>query len=439
MIKNVILITIDSLRGDYINITEKNNYIPNISKLANQGIFFKKAIANTSFTDYSLPSIFTSNLPPILENTTTITQVLKKHGYYTIAFNPNPEGTSKIKNDFHVFDMMFTSERMTKFTIGQLKGFIGFLFSTKLKKYADKIIKFLTILFSPNYLSIVPTAEEITQKAINWVKENKNKKFFLWLHYMDVHSPYAPPDHHDKNELIYLLIKYRYFANKLTKKELEKIIQLYDQEIRYTDKHIGLLVEHLKRENLLEKSVIIITADHGEAFLEHGIFGHGKAIRQGQMTEIYLYDELIHVPLVIYGADKKLVIEHQFQLLNVAPTVCKILGIDVPPSFQGTSLKDFKTENIISNTNQYISYRTEKYKIIVNKSNKKIELYDLQNDPFEKNDVYTDNKKIAEKLKDEMLEKVIQLQKKNREIVRLKNKINKIKIEGMLNKSINYD
>ena len=156
---------------------------------------------------------------------------------------------------------------------------------------------FPTILSSNDHLYI-PNAESINKKAISWIK-SKNNKFFLWLHYMDVHEPFAPIDNYDKKELLYLITKYRDFPNMLSEEEIKKLINFYDEKIKYTDRAIGIFIERLKEEKYLDNTVIIISSDHGESFGEHGAIGHG-----GQF-KAQLYDEYIRIPLIIWGLEKK--------------------------------------------------------------------------------------------------------------------------------------
>ena len=112
--------------------------------------------------------------------------------------------------------------------------------------------------------------------------KKKKKDFFLYLHYLDPHNPYKPPPGY-KNLLTGKLKVGQYT------KQLQSIINRYDAEIKYLDDQLAKLFERLKKDGFWDNSIIIIVADHGEQFEEHGNHGHGYQ----------LYNEELHVPLMI--------------------------------------------------------------------------------------------------------------------------------------------
>ena len=130
-----------------------------------------------------------------------------------------------------------------------------------------------------------------------WLRRNHKDKFFIFVHYWDVHGDYSPPEQYAK------LFDSDYKGSfkgvqqdidnikpGIKDEDLRHMIALYDGEIRYVDEYIGKLWDRLKELNLLENTILIIAADHGEEFLEHNSHWHGHT----------LYDELIHVPLIIH-------------------------------------------------------------------------------------------------------------------------------------------
>ena len=413
--KNVILITIDCLRADHIHCMGYNkNITPNIDKLATDGILFSNAFSNAPYTPYSIPSFIMSQLPPIKSGKkVTIAQALKNHGYSTAAFNPNPiilsdtfEGYD-IRHGFDTYDIMLNSKMRCRLTVGFIRSrimkYLKVRFAGKDKILSiiyhiySKIIKTFPKLFLPKEHLIVPNAELINEEAISWIRNQKGK-FFLWLHYMDVHEPYVPKDYDNQNELSYLITKYRDFPNMITEQEKEKIINLYDLEISYVDGEMGKLIKFLKEQNYLQNSILIITSDHGEEFSEHGAYGHGGKFRA------QLYDESIHIPLIIFGLEESgTVIEKQVQLLDLSPTICEILKIPTPNSFFGKSLFNNCSNGIIVNSEYDIAYRTKNYKLIIRKNDgNSIELYNLKIDPYELNNIYT-NDETFKRLELEMM------------------------------------
>jgi len=433
--KNIILITIDSLRADHLHcMGYPKSITPTIDRLAKNGLLFTNAISNAPYTPYSIPSFISSNLPPLHGKIRhTIAQVLKNYGYKTAAFNPNTiifsdtyEGCD-ISNGFDIYDLMLDYNKRCMLTLSFLRMELMKYFRLKFNEdnliykivynFYNKIIKIFPEIFSPKDYNYVPNAESINNRAIDWIKNQKNR-FFLWLHYMDVHQPYAPIDYKNKKELFYLISKYRDFPNMLNEEEVKKLINLYDLEIKYVDKAINKFLTKLKEENHLENTIIIISADHGEAFDEHGALGHGGQFR------VQLYDEYIKVPLVIWGLEKRGVIDRQVQLLDLAPTICDLINIPIHPNFFGKSYFKISSEGTIITSEFDIAYRTKNYKLIIKKSNKeKNELYDLKNDPHERNNIYN-NHKIMKKLRYNLLSLIKKYKNKDKLIkINVNNKI----------------
>ena len=415
--RNIILLTIDCLRGDHLScLGYDKNITPNIDRLASDGILFTKTMSNGGNTFFSVPSFLTSTFPPSCNKSlSTVAEILRNNGYKTVAFNPNPMTFVKVDNKksiridkgFDRYEIMLSNVSKIKLAIGFYRMRLakillrkilyekGMVFKLLYGVY-DRSMKLFPWFFLPKEHLNIPTADKLNEEAIKWIKNQKNS-FFLWIHYMDVHEPYAPPSTRNK-ETLYLVTKYRDFPNKLTKNEIEKLHSLYEKQIECTDGAIGSFLDSLKNMEDYEKNVTILTADHGDAFGEHGTLGHGGEFPAN------VYDEIIHIPLVIHGLEKNVVINRQVQLLDLAPTICEIARISPPFSFEGRSLFDDSERKVISNSECAMSYRTEKYKIIINKSEAgRIEMYDLSKDPDEKNDIYDQNKENAVKLATEML------------------------------------
>lgn len=444
--KNIILITVDCLRADHLGCMGYNkNISPNIDALARNGILYTNAVANGCNTLYSVPSFLTSNLPPFKEKLgPSIAEILKKNGYVTATFNPNPVILMNLPNDvklgklrldkgFDTFDVMLTGKSLASLLMDSfiripIKIFRR-LFSKNEEGFNsiyhayDKVLKKWPFIFSSKIKTHLPIAEDLNREAIKWIKNNKERNFFLWLHYMDVHEPYAPPFHENKREMLYLITKYRDFPSKLTEEEIIKLHGFYEDEIKYTDEFIGNLIEELKKMNYYDNSIVILSADHGDAFKEHGTLGHGTYFVD------QLYDEVLRVPLILHGVGKG-VVERQVELLDLAPTICELLSIPVPFDFGGDSLFSSKKKGVISRSRDSISYRTLEYKLIVNTSEDvENELYDLKNDPGEKINVYKDCREISSKLESDMIATLRKLKMKQ-EKIRIKKKIGELSKKG---------
>jgi len=246
--------------------------------------------------------------------------------------------------------------------------------------------------------------QKVNEEAIRWA-ENSEEPFFLWLHYMDVHMPYIPP-----NKFLDELGLKRYsYAKKvwLGKKiddikmrdeikdnEVEDYINLYDGSIRYADFVLKELITEL--EDKYPKTIFIITADHGEEFREHGGLSHLEK----------LYDELIHIPLMFYGKDvKHKIIEKPVSLVDLVPTILDFLDMGENEWPQGESIfrssKDFVIAEAWKNE-RVTAYRDKEWKLIIGGGKK--ELYNLVEDKKEEYNLYN-NERYSEKVKE--FEKII--------------------------------
>lgn len=356
---NVILISIDTLRADHLGCYgyEKNT-TPNIDEFSKNAFLFENAYSPAPLTTLALRSIMTGRLISndnkndiisYYNDATFLAEILSERGYLTVGF---------------VDHRGLGHHRLTL-----SKGFNSFH------------------NFAKDHMSV--TSHILTENVINWLERNHKNKFFLWVHYFDPHFNYNPlPEYEElfgfsKEDCgrIYNGIdieKIRKIEHDLTKKEVECLISLYDAEIFYTDKYIGKLLGKIKDLNLETNTVIIITADHGEEFRERTRIGH----------EMTLYNELIHVPLII-------------KMPNQAPAKIKE-NISTKEIFNILSNLDSNKsikfdENIISRTYHYYkNHRTEpndftiiskNYKYIYNPKTKKEEFYNLQEDIEEKNNL----------------------------------------------------
>lgn len=423
---NVILITVDSLRPDHLGFMGyKKDISPNIDALAKEGCIFTKAFATGPITPHSFPSIFTSTYPldyhgpgKIERPRKLISEILKEQGFITAAFHSNP----------------FLSE-----FFGYNKGWDVFeekgikiedsFFQGKWRKAGRLLFKKINMFFSPHlflFFSYLKRKKEkgtalkikgsyLTQLAKDFISSLKSKKpFFLWLHYMDVHTPYILPEKLEEKTFSFQ----EYIASsalsflpqypnsrlrKIAKKYLELALELYDENIKYVDRQIGDFVDFLKEKNLYENSIIVLCADHGEEFLEH----------QGGSHWFSLYNELLHIPFIMkIPTFFSRTIERPVSTIDFAPTICDILQIERAPSFKGknlfisshspifhqTGVKEkpnifsSRVEVIraceIDNLNQCkMACQFKKWKYIIDFRENKEELYNLKKDPKEQNNL----------------------------------------------------
>ncbi len=401
--KNVILITIDSLRADHLSCYgyEKKT-TPFMDSL--NGLRFTNAFSNAPGTICSFISILAANYAAknkdasfLSKNMLLISEVLKDNGYRTAAIHSNPfvsrhYGYNKgfdFFEDYLTFKKYRTTRRNIKDKIAKmLEG----------KKIYDLIIRIYSHL-TVNKSIPWTLGEKQTSDAIDWIKKNKDKKFFLWLHYMDVHAPFLPDKRHRKkfsnisrsrmHELNYKLDKTR-IDKPLTKYEVKDLIKLYDAEINYLDDQIKKLVCFLREIKIYKNTLLIITSDHGEEFYEYGDFGHCSK----------LYDINLRVPLIFLNVNKKTNTHKLVSLIDVSPTILALLGIEPPDDWEGRSIFKRKGEIIyfetIDKKNHLIGARLKNYKLIL--SNFQEEFYELKRNELEKDNLIK-NKNYQEHIK----------------------------------------
>ena len=462
--KNVILITIDALRADHLNcLGYPRKTTSNLDEFAHKGALFTHAFSNAPTTRQSFPSILTSTYAamyndcalqdkrPLSKERMTIAEKLKEYGYSTAGFHYNAFLSSLYGYDrgFDTFeDFLGESLKIRKHT------FIQTMFRKTLRKPGKLpfVFRELGKIITRSHGSRardrrvgVPykRASVISRKALDWLKNKQPKSFFLWLHYMDTHIPYIPPKDFTPPSINWwtldkLQSKFSraliYDCSILSNNDLVKLVSLYDGEIEYVDHIFGLFLSELEKIGIgLDNTFFIITADHGDEFMEHGGLSHsGK-----------LYDELIHVPLILCGPGIKrnTVVKDLVSLIDLAPTILTLLDTTkVPETFMGRSLhpiwnakKSTESMGIISEwtkgKRRRVSYRTNEWKYILTLDEKDTqhELYDLQTDPKERKDLSGEEKMRCAKFKTK-LTRHISMEEKSR----TKERIRTLKRKGII-------
>jgi len=400
--ENVVMITLDSLRPDHLGLYGyKKKTSPALDQLGSEGVVFTEAISNGSHTAISFPAILTSTYGSMYDGygylskeRTPIAEVLSKEGYSTAAFHSNPYLSAAYNYDrgFEVFYDWIRND----FSVSRFKTLDKLVDLARERIEIRNMLLFMLKLYSwiQPYKIPYEKAEVITQKAIGWLRECSDR-FFIWIHYMDTHWPWIPPRGYFPNgsvsneEASRLWWKMLIDSSSLSDEELRKLVGLYDGQIRYLDHTMGTFFDELGKMGLYDNSLVVVTSDHGEEFKEHGDLGHHS---------LKLYEELLRVPLVmkfskgLYGGS---VVNDLVSLLDVAPTIVDWLGIDRPKKWVGSSLlptlvdkrrgkmKAVISEGNIKQGHNIVSYRSKRWKFILDERRRKEELYDLQKDPKE--------------------------------------------------------
>jgi arylsulfatase A-like enzyme len=421
MAENVLLVTIDSLRYDRVFGSDRSDIAPYMTTLASEGASFSQAFANGPNTPSSFPTILTGTHPTMYggyryldERRPFISETLSEAGFTTVGYHSNPH-LGPEKNYHHGFDRF--NDNATEEDEGQtIKNVVDEHVPTDSRLY--RLLRRVYHLFTmATDSSAYDKAPVITDRAIEWFDDSwdSEQPFFMWLHYMDVHYPFDPPARFleeldieplSTRRAASLNGKMQESPEELTDADRQDLLDLYDGEIRYTDHHIGRLLSELDRRGIREETAVIVTADHGEAFGEHGRYGHHP----------YLYDELLHVPLIVDVPEMSAeTIDDVVSLIDLPPTVCELLDVSVPEPTQGRSLMPLLSGETMATTGGVIStamsgkmlaYRTDTWKLFWRVEEGKAELYDLDADPTESANVIDSHPEIAEEMRSRLEEHI---------------------------------
>lgn len=301
--RGVIFISIDTLRRDHVGAYGyAKPTTPNLDALARRGVLAADAVSVSSWTLPSHLSMLTSTLPGTHGGTDM------KQG-----FNRSVPSVAEILRGLGVATHAVTSHLYVSKTYGLEAGFDSMNFRQ------DRL------------------AENVANHAMDLVDRFGDRPFFMFLHFYDPHWHYAPPPDvlkiFESSYAGTLTGNLKDFQNlrpeQVKPKDLEHLLALYDGEIRYTDNEIGRLLAHLKERGADRNTLMVVTSDHGEEFLDHGSWEHQKT----------LYEEVIRIPLIVSGPGVAARREGQpVSLLDIAPTILDYLSVKPAPSMRGVSL-----------------------------------------------------------------------------------------------------
>ncbi len=341
---NVILISIDTLRPDRMGVYGHRpmglSTTPSLDALAARGAVFENAVSTTSWTlpaHYSLLTGVPDRFHGMIDDRCTppddmpmLASLLKDAGYATGGF-------------------------VSGLYLGTLFGFgTGFdeyepcmdmdkLIARHKKKAASTTIENRGQGLPATHLPAheLVTSREVTNRGFRFIRENKDKTFFLFLHYFDVHHDFVPPAPFDTRfgppydgwvNGRGVTKDPRYNAD-MDPKDKERLMVLYDGEIGWVDDNIGRLLKNIRNftPEILENTLIIVTSDHGDEFFEHGQVGHRRN----------LYESVVRVPLIVScpgRIDEGVRIDETARIYDIVPTILDLTGLETPPVVMGTSL-----------------------------------------------------------------------------------------------------
>ncbi|MFH0947224.1 MAG: sulfatase-like hydrolase/transferase [Planctomycetota bacterium] len=315
--RNLLVLMIDTLRADHLGCYGyKRDTSPKIDAFAKEGALFENAATPKPKTSPAIASFFTGTWPEthkvhqtrteLVEENITLAETLKQAGFLTFGLTANANITS---------------------TLGYGQGFDALHWVTRMElKDGTKVDN---------------NAEQLALGAVQWMAQHREERFFVYVHFIDPHTPYRPPgpyatmfqgdelDGRLGTEKLEILEKdYIDGIQKAVYLEeagfnLDRYVSRYDGEIRFNDNAIGKILEALEKLGLGENTAVVVTADHGESAVEHhAYFNHG----------LFAYEEQVHIPLVIRGPGIPAGLRRaeQVSLVGLMPTLLDLVGVAPP-------------------------------------------------------------------------------------------------------------
>jgi arylsulfatase A-like enzyme len=385
---NVLIVVIDAARADHLRCYGyPRDTTPNIDRLASESVVFTNHFCQMPFTTPSTASLFTGQFPDT-------------HGIIDPALHyRKPEFTmAKAFGRAGFRTALFSSTPCASPAMGVGTSFGKAYY--KLKDTAD------SSSFSP---------EALLPPLRRWLSENRGHRFLAYVHFVPPHWPYEQPP--EMTELFSGQQPPGFTREAYTPQQfdlpivdrtrtreplpLPEWINLYDANLRYADWAVGEVISILRGQDLLESTLLIVTADHGEAFGEHGFIWHTHAI----------HDEVGHIPLVVRFPRNQVpsrTINCLTQTIDLLPTLCDLFEIPCPPDqVQGCSLlpvlsglADTAAEYTVLKSRRPEKYliRDERYALLLYPNPEWRALYDLADDPGQRRNVIDGNRDQVERL-----------------------------------------
>jgi arylsulfatase A-like enzyme len=341
--RSAVLIVLDTLRRDHMSLYGySRETTPQLERRARGGLVFDDASSVSAWTLPSHASMFTGRWPrthgahafsreqaprhdrslhvnPLARESVTLAEIAREHGYRTAGLTAN---------HFYLSSHWGMDQGFEEYLCRRPR-WSGMAFRTA-KELARRLDTRRSVTHDKPYFR----APEITRAAIEWLERHQDTPFFLFLNYMDVHAPNAAPGSQG------LPFEDESFRPDVEKRDpilriplrpsvLRSLVNEYDREVHFLDHWVGVLLDHLERSGLAARTLVVITADHGEFLGERGFVGHGKD----------LHTETVDVPLIVWEPGKAPGrVSRPVQGPDVFPTILRYLGLPVPEGTQGQPL-----------------------------------------------------------------------------------------------------
>ena len=379
----VILIVVDTLRADHLGVYGYDrDTSPRLDEWAQRGVVIDQALSTSPWTLPTFGSILTGMNPsqhgagerardsgkrwkraPLLDTVTTLPEVLAVEGWQTAAVVSNP----------------FLREHF-----GLSRGFDIYDYERG------------------------RTADAVVDRSLELVEDLADRPFFLMIHLIDPHLPYRAPEAFrgkfsgdreqtpigkSRKEIISVI-------DDLTAEDRQNIIDRYDEEIAFTDQQLGRLLDQLAQRDLLTRSLVVLTSDHGEELFDHGEFEHGHSMHQ----------ELLRVPLLLWESSlEPHRVSAPISLADLPQTIFDATQGEPSSALAGVSRWDWiqggggtrsdpiVAENTLWTAEKKVMVRWP-YKLVLHEKSGRRELYNLETDPGEQNDLAANESELAERM-----------------------------------------
>lgn len=409
---NVVLITMDTVRADHLSLYGyAHDTSPHLRDLAGSSTLYTRSIASSDVTLSTHGSLFTGQYAsrhgayfvpgsigyaPLPANSQTLARIVAEHGYDTMGVVANDgflSHTYGLDQGFQYYDQRLEA----RFLGGAPPYYLRWSVQALLAHFYTY----------PTYEKEARYAGEINRDVFPLLERARSAghNFFLFVNYMDAHTPYAPPapfdtlyagrePHFTLARLDALKMDVMAKGHRIADADRNHLLSQYDGGIAYLDSQIDSLISRLKELGLYENTLLIITSDHGEFFGEGNLVGH----------EVCVCQALVHVPLLIKFPRQKspAKVDDLVSSVDIMPTVLDQLGFPIPASVQGRSLlrpepvadRPIFSESFADLSGTYPQFRriqraiySGRFKYIQSTAGKR-ELYDLAADPGENRNLY---------------------------------------------------
>jgi arylsulfatase len=399
-VEAVFLIVVDTLRPDRLSCYGSENHsTPHIDRLAQSGVRFTHAQSVASWTVPSMGSMMTSLYPTQLglverpgpEGKRFQWREKRRQIKYTLPLNVKT--LAEIMGDAGFYPAAFVNQPFINFKDGFLQGFAQWCYTTGEKEiqWHDTGVPIPSIEF-PAGTDLGRADRLLVDEFSGWLERNAGKRPFVWLHLLKPHWPYLPAR--------------RYMPGYPADPRRIQPSDLYDGEVREIDDMIETVLTAIDAHVGFERSLIVFTSDHGEAFGEHGMHEHGHS----------LHREIIHVPLIIQSPSLPAgrTVESQVRTIDIPPTILELstAASHAPAGMEGTSLLpmirgsggdlDVFSEGMLYGSTER-SLLSGGYKLMFDEQAAgQYALFDISADPLEMNDLVLENELRAAELRTDM-------------------------------------